>query len=218
MKKNMEDISKFNNMQEQEENIQFDNMPDFGGMFENKPENWDDDKVYDSLYDELCDKCRPDRFINESPDNKKFIMANQLYSELKNKKGCSDNELIEFRDRAMSLLGIRISTKKLYEWLEHYLNPKVYTTMEPYDSNRVALAGDYYMRMREYKNNIHTLEKLRDEASTFIDKRIEEEKILLEKQKDEENKARTEKENQRDALIMVCIMCVLVIIILIAML
>lgn len=205
-------------MQEQEENIQFDNMPNFGSMFATKANNWDDDKVYDSLYDELCDKCRPDRFIGESPDNKMFMMANQLYGELKAKHGCSDNELLEFRDRAIAILGIHISTKKLYEWLEQYLNPNVYVTVEPYDSNRVAMAGDYYMRMRECKNDIHALEKLRDEAHTFIEKRIEEENVLLEKQKEEENKVRTEKENQRDALIMLSIMGVIVIIILIAML
>ena len=101
-------------MQEQEENIQFDNMPNFGGMFTAKADNWGDDKVYDSLYDELCDKCRPDRFIREMTDNKKFMLANQLYSELKNMQNHGDNELIELRDRAISVLGLHISTKKIY--------------------------------------------------------------------------------------------------------
>lgn len=179
-------------MQEQEDNIQFDNMPNFGKMFSEKATNWDDDKEYDSLYDELCDKCRPDKFIDES-DNKHFVLANQLYGELKSKKGAKDNELIGIRDRAMDSLGIHISTKKLYESLYHYFNPQVYTTLEPYDAERVAQAGEYYIRMRECKDDIHALEKLRSDASTFIAKRVAEETAQYEKQKKAEEEEYNEK-------------------------
>lgn len=186
-------------MQEQEENIQFDNMPNFGGMFSTKTNEWDEEKEYNSLYDELSDKCRPDRFIDDSSDNNKFLLSNQLFAELKSKQGCSDGELIELRDRAMALLGIKISTKKLYEWLDRYLNPKVYTAMKPYDAERVAQSGEYYFRMRECKNDIHALEKLRDDAKCFIDRRIDEEKAQkaqYEKQMEEEKIAKMAKEEE----------------------
>lgn len=201
-------------MQEQEENIQFDNMPNFGEMFSPKVSDWDDEKEYNSLYDELSDKCRPDRFIGDTSDNKTFLLANQLYAELKSKQGCRDNELIEFRDRAMSLLGIHISTKKLYSWLEGYLNPQVYTTMEPYDAERVALAGEYYMRMRECKDDIHALEKLRDDAATFIDRKLTEDKIEYEKRQEEERKAKEieeeEKKDSQEAIIVFAVIFIVI--------
>ena len=188
-------------MQEQEENIQFDNMPDFGGMFATKTDNWDDDKMYDSLYEELCDKCRPSKFIGDTSDNKAFLLANQLYSELTSKKGCKDSELVEFRDRAMTLLGIHISTKKLYEWLDRYLNPEVYDTMKPYDAERVAQAGEYYMRMRECRDDIHALECLKKDASDFIEKRLEEERAELIKRKRKE--IMDGKEKQFDTILLI---------------
>lgn len=207
-------------MQEQEENIQFDNMPNFVEMFSPKVSDWDDEKEYNSLYDELLEKCRPDKFIGDTSDNKKFLLANQLYAELKSKQGHSDNELIDFRDRAMSLLGIHISTKKLYSWLEEYLNPQVYTTMEPYDAERVALAGEYYMRMRECKDDIHALEKLRDDAAIFIDRKLTEDKIEYEKRQEEEKiakqKEQEEKNNQFTAITFLVLFLVAVVIIIIA--
>ena len=207
-------------MQEQEENIQFDNMPNFGEMFSPKVSDWDDEKEYNSLYDELSDKCRPDRFIGDTSDNKTFLLANQLYAELKSKQGCRDNELIELRDRAMSLLGIHISTKKLYSWLEGYLNPQVYTTMEPYDAERVALAGEYYMRMRECKDDIHALEKLRDDAATFIDRKVAEEKAEYKKRQEEESKAKRreeeEKEEHQEAILVFAILFVMIVVVIIA--
>lgn len=207
-------------MQEKEENIQFDNMPNFGDMFSAKTSDWDDDKEYNSLYDELLDKCRPDKFIGDTSDNKKFLVANQLYAELKLKQGCIDNELIEFRDRAMGLLGIHISTKKQYEWLDKYLNPQVYTTIDPYDAERVALAGEYYMRMRECKDDIHALEKLRDDAATFIDRKLTEEKAEYEKRQEEEKiakqKEQEEKNNQFTAITFLVLFLAAVVIIIIA--
>lgn len=202
-------------MQEQEENIQFDNMPNFGEMFSPKLSDWDDEKEYNSLYDELSDKCRPDRFIVDTSDNKTFLLANQLYAELKSKQGCRDNELIEFRDRAMSLLGIHISTKKLYSWLEGYLNPQVYTTMEPYDAERVALAGEYYMRMRECKDDIHALENLRNDAGSFIAKRVSEETAKHEKKLEEERKVREAKEAEKEGNIVAIVFVAIVVIVIV---
>lgn len=202
-------------MQEQEENIQFDNMPNFVEMFSPKVSDWDDEKEYNSLYDELLEKCRPDKFIGDTSDNKKFLLANQLYAELKSKQGHSDNELIDFRDRAMSLLGIHISTKKLYSWLEEYLNPQVYTTMEPYDAERVALAGEYYMRMRECKDDIHALEKLRDDAAIFIDRKLTEDKIEYEKRQEEEWKAKEIEKEEKDTIIVFAIIFIVITVIII---
>ena len=47
-------------MQEQED-IHFDTMPAFGGLFAS--DNRQNEKEYNSLYDELEDKCRPSIYI-----------------------------------------------------------------------------------------------------------------------------------------------------------
>ena len=204
-------------MQEQEENIRFDTMPNFGEMFASKANDWETGQEYDSLFDELSDKCRPDRFIGDASDKKKFLLANEMYRELQTKEKHDDNDLIELRDAAIDKLGIHISTKKLYDWLDHYLNPEVYTTMKPYDAERVAQAGEYYMQMRECKDDIQALERLRDNASAFIEKRVAEEKYLSEIRKTEEEKARKEeekiqqgKDEQRTAFIMLIIVAVVI--------
>ncbi len=197
-------------MQEQEENIHFDTMPDFGGMFTPKTSDWDNEKVYDSLYEELSDKCRPDRFLGDASDKKKFLLANEMYRELQTKENHNDDELIELRDAAMVKLGIHISTKKLYDWLDHYLNPEVYTTMKPYDADRVAQAGDYFIRMRECRDDIHALEHLRDEVSSFIERRVEEEKQMMEIRQKEEEKIQNKKDDQRTAIIMLIIVAVVI--------
>ena len=105
-------------MQEQEENIQFDNMPNFRSMFTTKADNWDDDKVYDSLYDELCDKCHPNHFLDgDAFDQNRFNKANLLYSEILQHNESTEDDLILLRDRAIDELGVTISTKQKSDFL-----------------------------------------------------------------------------------------------------
>lgn len=186
-------------MQEPEENIQFDTMPDFGGMFKGaKQDEWVDDKVYDSLYEELMEKCHPNRFIGvERFDSDQFNKANHIFAELQTMKGQPDDNLIELRNRAMDELGIHISTKKKFEYLKQYLSPEVYTNMQPYDAERVAESGKWYSLLLQQRNDIIALEQLELQAMDFISKKKSEEEILKKKESENEIIGAKEEGNEK---------------------
>lgn len=165
-------------MQELEENIQFDVMPDFRNMFnQSKQDDWNNEKVYNTLFDELAEKCNPKCFCgDENFDKELFNKANDLYAELMAKKEETDNNLVPLRNKAMDELGIHISTKKKFDYLMQYLNPKIYIKdKEPYDHERVGEAGRWYALLIQNKSDIRALEDLEFQAKDFISKRKEEE-------------------------------------------
>lgn len=153
----------------QDDNIQFEAMPDWGEMFPAQPQRQTvEDKVYHSLYDELVEKCDPALFTNE--DN--FDKANQLYSQIKDPKNRQNEEvLITLRNCAISELGVRFSTKKKYDYLKKYFDVAQYTQINPYDPDRVAAARKYTQRLKQDKSDIQALEQLEDDAKEFIEKR-----------------------------------------------
>lgn len=134
--------------------------------------NGEDNNIYDTLYDELIDKCSPNNFLEEAQFNsERFNKANQIYAELLSKKQASDNNLIDLRDKAIDELGIHFSTKKKYDYLMQFLDPKLY--IEPsnlYDAERVAEASKYYTILVQNKTDIKALEQLESLASNFIAK------------------------------------------------
>ena len=68
----------------QDDNIQFDEMPDWGGMFssQHRQEPIVEEKEYSSLYEELKDKCSPKKFMNPY-DAERVSISNQLYQKIK---------------------------------------------------------------------------------------------------------------------------------------
>ena len=156
-------------MNPQDENIQFDEMPDWGGMFppQVKQRPIVEEKEYSSLYEELVDKCNPAKFVQSSV----FAEANQLYSELVNSQCHDDNSLIELRNRAINELGVHISSKKKYEDLKKYFVVSQYTEMQPYDMERVAQAHKFFTQLEHDKDNVLALEMLENEAMPFINQR-----------------------------------------------
>ena len=188
-------------MQEQEENIHFDTMPDFRGMF-SKQVNADstfDEKEYGSLYDELVEKCHPNRFISEEHfDEKIFEEANRLYAEILKCKDSSEEEIVHLRNMAIEILGVHFSTKKKYEYLDSLLNPRVYTDVnaEEYDSERVSVAAKWYTILQSNRDDIRALEALEIDASDFIDKR-KNELSDIEQKETAEREAAMKRENAR---------------------
>lgn len=185
----------------EEENIQFDTMPDFRGMFskQDNPDSTFDEKEYDTLYDELVEKCHPNRFISGEVFNEKlFEEANKLYAEILKHKDASDEKLISLRNRAIDILGVRMSTKKKYEYLDSLLNPKIYTNVaaEKYDAGRVSEAAKWYAILQKNRNDIRALETLEQDSSDFIDKRKEELSIIEQKDATEREEA-MKRENER---------------------
>ena len=152
---------------------------DDGIHFESMPELFtheQNDKVpiaerdYLSLYDELEEKCHPDRYLN--PFNpERFALANELYAELQRRSKRDDNSLIDIREKAIDGLGIHISTRKLYDYLLKYCDPRIYTSMQPYDKARVQEAGRLFAKIQAAKDDIHELEEVWREAETFISTR-----------------------------------------------
>lgn len=223
-------------MQEQEGNIQFDTMPDFRGMFSTKvnPESTFDEKEYDTLYEELVEKCHPNKFIDGNNfDKKLFEKANKLYAEILKCKDLPEKELIHLRNQAIEILGAHFSTKRKYEYLDSFLNPKVYTAVEPedYDSERVSEAANWYTILQKNRNDIRELEKLETDASAFIDRRKSDLLIIEQREAAEREAAEREeamkKENERQIqekkdivfrIVVVAILLLIIVIIIIAVL
>ena len=130
-------------------------------------------EYYPSLYAELKVKCNPERYM--SPYNKEKVdIANKFYQELLDLP--EGTNLRPIRNKVAQRLGITFSTKRQYEQLLKYCNPKRF--MNPYDFEKVQLANHYYSLAEEYRNDIHKLEELRDEISqinVFKDKSFDEE-------------------------------------------
>lgn len=153
-------------MEEIEENIQFDSMTDlrwnFGEKHENKTETAREDaeeREYDSLYEELVDKCNPGKFKTAGIEI--FNTANEIYSGLQQLTDTSDSaDLKELRNRAIDKLGIKISAKKVFNRLQTYLDPENYTGRTPYDKDLVSNAGNLYTQLLNNKDDIRALEAI----------------------------------------------------------
>ena len=172
------------------DNIEFEEI-NTGIDFEKMASKSDIDfeKEYDSLYDELLEKCHPNNFILYlTSDKEKFEIANEIYGVLMNNNSLTDDELVSLRNRAISELGIHISTKRLYAKLLNYFNPQIYTSIIPYNEERVSKAGYYYAKILKAKNDILSLEDIEKEADEFIKERRKLEKEKLEKEKLEAQK------------------------------
>lgn len=168
------------------DNIHFEPMPDLGVA---KP--IPHEKGYTNLYEEMIEKCHPKNYLNEGYDRQLFSIANSIYYELTQRREWTDEELIPLRNKAITELGIHFSTKKKYNYLLQYLDPRIYINMNPYPARRVATAEEYYNQLNTYKDDIVALEELEKKAKQFIEERqseIEEDdfRALSEKKRKEE--------------------------------
>ena len=179
---------------QEDESIRFEPIQDFSskGKQEVTPVR---DREYFSLFDELEEKCNPDRYMNPFVQER-FDLANELYAELQKRGKRDDNSLVDIRDKAMSGLGIHISTQRLYKYLLEYCHPNIYTAMKPYDKDRVQEAGRLYAKIQNAKDDIHDLESIEKEAEPFITLRKSEVEWM---QKVEEEKLEKIKEMQKEA-------------------
>lgn len=178
-------------MQEQND-IQFDAMPSLGEMFKStqQKKEWVEEKIYDSLYDELLEKCDPDHFCDSNDfDRKRFEIANDLFAEILKSKNSPDNELRELRNRAIDQLGVRFSSKKKFDELNRFLNPVELKNKLGYDKDRMAEAGIWYQQLLQNKTDICALEKIEYDARNFISKMKSQqnakEEELLKKEKEQ---------------------------------
>lgn len=156
---------------EEDENIMFDEMPDmFGKMFigntnPNKSESIVSHKTYNSLYEELCDKCFPERFM-QPYDAPKVSIATKLYSDVLQSMNDQDKQN-ELRQRAYKELGVKFDGTHLYNYLMDYLNPRVY--LNPFMPDKLEIANRYYPSIEENKADYIALESIRSDVQWFID-------------------------------------------------
>lgn len=183
----------------EKEDIFFESMPAWGNQNDFTVQ---EEKEYSSLYDEIADKCYPDRYLDTNSDKMSFPIANSIYSELTKRKRVPDDQLKDLRDKAIFQLGVHFSAKKKYEYLLEYFDPRIYTKIEPYPADRVALAKHYYDLLIDNRDDIIALEQLENEAKLFIAERkkeINREEELFYKKLNEANRIKAEKEAEEKA-------------------
>ena len=133
-------------------------------------------KVYDSLYEELLDKCNPKNFM-EPYDQKKVDEAILIYNDLSRIGKTNEKHIRVIRDRATLELGIKVSTDRLFKELIDYCNPQNFLTAVPFQADLLQIANHFYAQVRTSKNDIHELERLSSqiyaskEISLFYEKR-----------------------------------------------
>ena len=133
-------------------------------------------KVYDSLYEELLDKCNPKNFM-EPYDQKKVDEASLIYNDLSRIGKTNEKHIRVIRDRATLELGIKVSTDRLFKELIDYCNPQNFLTAVPFQADLLQIANHFYAQVRTSKNDIHELERLSSqiyaskEISLFYEKR-----------------------------------------------
>lgn len=150
-------------MEKDDDNIQFDQMPDLDWNWDKvqKPITVEVEKEYNSLYDELLDKCNPSKFNIEAFGLEKFNMANEIFAQLVSfSSKTPEKELITLRNQAIDELGVQISTKKKFNELKSFLNPEQYINRQPYDKELVAKVGGLYNQLIANKNDIRAMEAL----------------------------------------------------------
>ena len=158
----------------EKDKIQFESIPNFT-LDVPHGDSTLKEKEYDSLYEELHEKCNPDMFMHPFV-KERFDAATEIYSELRKRcssKSVSDSDLKDLRDKAESELGIHFSTNKLFKHLTEYCSPDIYTKMKPFPTERVKEASRLYAKILQYKDDIHALEEIEQEAESFIQQRVE---------------------------------------------
>lgn len=113
-----------------------------------------------SLYEELKYRCSPDRYMN--PYNPKMIdLAADLYAEvLKLDEYGDKEEHRKMRKKASDILGVKFSTRRLYDELRDQCHPENFTNPNNYNAEKVKLANAYFQKINDYCDDIDALEEL----------------------------------------------------------
>jgi hypothetical protein len=155
------------------------------------------EKEYNSLYEELQDKCNPDNFLPPNEyDRKKAIIANEICLQLKGVRGDIEKQK-QLRHQAIIELDIRFNSHKLRDKLKEYANPQKYRLTEKFE-----LATELYDNVLKNGNNVEALENVQLLIeSELLHKTIveieEQEKQKKQKKQEEQRIWHEEQEKQR---------------------
>ena len=65
-------------------------------------------------------------------------------------------------------MGVKFSTRRLYEKLREQCNPKNFINQESFDAEKVKLANKYYQKINECCDDIDALENLEKEINPLF--------------------------------------------------
>ena len=116
-------------------------------------------QVYQSLLEELQEKCKPNLFYN---DPEKFKVSNEIYAVLRDphsdiERNSSEQRML--RKRAEEELGVVFDTTRLRSLLERELNPDQFIGAENYDKELVQVAYELNEKLKKCKT-VSELEEL----------------------------------------------------------
>lgn len=166
-------------------------------IFHNITPSKSEEKQYESLYEELLEKCNPNNFM-QPYDKEKVDTANTIFAELRSNPYATDYELKEVRLKAVQKLGIHISTQRILDYLMKYCDPQRYTDRDPYDAELVFQANALYSQILDNKDDIFELEKIEILARPLIDSENERKRQMEIRQRERMQEAkRIDKERWR---------------------
>lgn len=120
---------------------------------------------FNTLFDELKEKCNPANYMNPY-DAKKVEISNHIYSQLEiNKSNIA--QLIELRNYAIKKLEISFSAKELYEKLSDIYNPNNFMG-DHYDADKLYVANQVYAKIQANSDDIIELEKIAKENGIVL--------------------------------------------------
>lgn len=154
---------------------------------------------YNSLYDELLEKCNPANFY-EPYDSKKVELANEIYSKVLQNPN-DEVTLKKLRLRAINELDIKFSTLALFDKLIEICHPRNFGPGQYYDAEKLAKANRIYSEILENADDVVVLEQCEEKAQDIIQviaerrgKELKEE----EKRKEAEVKKNAEEQETRN--------------------
>ena len=154
---------------------------------------------YNSLYDELLEKCNPANFY-EPYDSKKVELANEIYSKVLQNPN-DEVTLKKLRLRAINELDIKFSTLALFDKLIEICHPRNFGPGQYYDAEKLAKANRIYSEILENADDVVVLEQCKEKAQDIIQviaERREKELKEEEKRKEAEVKKNAEEQEKRN--------------------
>ena len=152
-------------------------------------------EYYNTLYDELKEKCNPAIYMN--PYNaEKVEISNQIYSQLETNKN-NISVLIELRNQAIKKLGLSFSAKELFDKLCEIYNPNNYVG-EKYDADKLHVANQIYSKVQSMSDDIVGLENIAKENGITLIRKYSECHPQSEPNQEEETKKNGTSDNTYD--------------------
>ena len=118
---------------------------------------------FDSLKEELLQKCNPKAFMIPY-NHDKVEYASHLYEQILSCKKYEKEKLKAIRKEAIEKLGIRISTESLFHELCQCCSPTRFSSTESFNAQKIRIANDLYQEVRLHADDIEALEALRQKA------------------------------------------------------